>query len=127
MLPTVRDSNALRASLHCAHNSPNTTLSWYRGSQEVITMNTRTIHDNGTLEFNPLIADADLTPGGVKYHCRLSNGFGSVISRTNPTRISQHCISRYITVTVVKSSCALVTRRSASVIKVGVNVHVSRH
>ena len=81
MLPTVRDNYPVRASLHCVHNSPNTTLSWYRGSQQVTSDVTRTIHPNGTLEFNPLIANADLTAEGVEYHCRLSNTFGSVISR----------------------------------------------
>ena len=48
---------------------------------------------------------------------------------TNPLRVSYRCISRSFTVTVVKSSCTSVTRRSASVIKVGmayVNIRVSR-
>ena len=52
------------------------------------------------------------------------------VMETNPIRVSQRYISRYITVTVAKSSCTLVTRRSTSVIKVGVayvHVHVSRH
>ena len=82
VLPTTRGSDPVGASLHCAHNSPNTTLSWYRGSQQVTSGSTRTIHDNGTLEFHPLIANVDLTAEGVEYHCRLSNTFGSVISRT---------------------------------------------
>ena len=82
MLPTTRGSVGLHAALHCAHDSPNTTLTWYRGIELVATGNTRTIHDNGTLEFHPLIANADLTEDGIEYHCRLSNAFGSVISRT---------------------------------------------
>ena len=82
VLPTTRGSDPIGASLHCAHESPNTTLSWYRGSQQVTSSGTRTIHDNGTLEFHPLIANADLTAEGVEYHCRLSNAFGSIISRT---------------------------------------------
>ena len=82
MLPTTRDNEALNASLQCAYDSPNTTLTWYRGTNLVTTGNTRTIHDNGTLEFHPLIANADLTEDGVEYHCILSNAFGSVISRT---------------------------------------------
>ena len=82
VLATVRDNNAIGASLHCAHSSPNTTLSWYRGTTQITSGGTRTIHDNGTLEFHPLIANADLTPEGVEYHCILSNAFGSVISRT---------------------------------------------
>ena len=92
MLPTTRGSDPVGASLHCAHNSPNTTLSWYRGSTQVISDMTRTIHDNGTLEFNPLIANADLTAEGVEYHCRLSNPFGSVISRTAILKLASKLI-----------------------------------
>ena len=82
MLPTTRDNEALNASLHCAHDSPNTTVIWYRGSVQITNGTTRTIHDNGTLEFDPLIANVDLTEDGIEYHCILSNAFGSVISRT---------------------------------------------
>ena len=82
MLPTTRDNEALNAALHCAHNSSNTSLTWYRNSVQITGGGTRTIHDNGTLEFHPLIAMADLTEDGVEYHCRLFNAFGSVISRT---------------------------------------------
>ena len=82
VLPTTRDNNALSAALHCACDSPNTTLTWYRNSVQITSGGTRTIHDNGTLEFHPLIANADLTEEGVEYHCILSNAFGSVISRT---------------------------------------------
>ena len=82
MLPTTRDNEALSAALHCAHSSPNTTVTWYRGSVQITSGGTRTIYDNGTLEFHPLIANADLTEEGIEYHCRLSNTFGSVISRT---------------------------------------------
>ena len=81
VLPTTRNNDALNASLHCAHDSPNTTLTWYRNSVQITSGTTRTIHGNGTLEFHPLIANADLTEEGVEYHCRLSNAFGSVISR----------------------------------------------
>ena len=48
---------------------------------------------------------------------------------TNPLRDSYRCIRRYFTVTVIKSSCTVVTRQSASVINVGVayvNVRVSK-
>ena len=96
MLPTVRGSNPLGASLHCAHDSPNTTVTWYRGSQQVTSGGTRTIHPNGTLEFNPLIANADLTPEGVEYHCRLSNAFGSVISRTAILKLVGKLHSYYV-------------------------------
>ena len=82
MLPTIRGSDPVGASLHCAHDSSNTTVTWYRGSQQVTSGGTRTIHPNGTLEFHTLIANADLSEEGVEYHCRLSNAFGSVISRT---------------------------------------------
>ena len=82
MLPTIKGSDPVGASLHCAHNSPNTTLSWYRGSTQITNDDTRTVHDNGTLEFHPLIANVDLTADGVKYNCILSNAFGSVSSRS---------------------------------------------
>ena len=48
---------------------------------------------------------------------------------TNLLRVSYRCIRRSFTVTVIKSSCTRVTRRSASVINVGVaygNVRVSK-
>ena len=82
VLPTRRGSDPIGASLHCSHDSPNTTLSWYRGTTKITNDGTRTIHDNGTLEFHPLIANADLTEEGIEYHCILSNALGSVISRT---------------------------------------------
>ena len=82
VLPTTRGSDPVGASLHCAHNSPNTTVTWYRESTQITSSDNRTIHDNGTLEFNPLIANVDLTAEGVEYHCILSNASGSVISRT---------------------------------------------
>ena len=49
---------------------------------------------------------------------------------TNPIRVSWCCIRCQFTVTAIKSSCTRVTRRSSSVIRVGVvyvNIHVSRH
>ena len=82
MLAIVRDGNPVGAFLHCAHNSPNTTLKWFRGSVELDLGIFRTIHDNGTLEFTLLIDNFDLSDTGVEYHCMLSNAFGSVISRT---------------------------------------------
>ena len=82
VLATIRDNNAIGESLHCSHNSPNTALTWYRGSVQITNGTTRTIHDNGTLEFHPLIANVDLTEEGVEYHCILTNAFGSVTSRT---------------------------------------------
>ena len=95
VLPTVRDRNPVGASLHCAHNSPNTTLLWYRGSIEETGGGTRTIHPNGTLEFHPLIANGDVTEEGVEYHCRLSNAFGSVISRTAILKLASKSCSYY--------------------------------
>ena len=53
-----------------------------------------------------------------------------LIMETNPIKVSQCCISRQFPVAVIKSNCTLVTRRSASVVKVDVaymNAHVSRH
>ena len=83
MLPTVKDGNPLSASIHCWHDgSPNTTLTWFRNGVPLTGGPTRILHPNGTLELNPLIADADLTEEGVQYYCMLSNAFGSVISRT---------------------------------------------
>ena len=82
VLPTTRGGVPIGGSLHCAYSPPNTTVTWYRGTTQVTSGNTRTIHDNGTLEFHPLIATVDLTEEGVEYHCRLSNAFGSAISRT---------------------------------------------
>ena len=93
VLPTTRGSNPVGASLHCVHDSPNTTLSWYRGSTQVTSGSTRTIHDNGTLEFNPLIANADLTADGIEYHCILSNAFGSIISRTAILKLASKLIT----------------------------------
>ena len=93
MLPTVRGSDPVGTSLHCAHDSPNTTLSWYCGSQQVLSGGTRTIYPNGTLEFHPLIANADLTEEGVEYRCRLSNTFGSVISRAAILKLASKLIA----------------------------------
>ena len=102
VLPTVRGSDPVGASQHCAHDSPNTTLSWYRGSQQVTSGGTRTIYRNGTLEFNPLIANVDITADGVEYHCVLSNAVGSVISRTAILRL----------VSKLKVLCAYVCKKS---------------
>ena len=82
MLPTFRDGNPVGASIHCAHESSNTTLKWFRGSAELDLGTTRTIHPNGTLEFTFLIDNVDLSATGIEYYCMLSNAFGSVISRT---------------------------------------------
>ena len=84
VLPTTRgnETHSARAVLHCAHCSPNTTVTWYRGSVQITSDITGTfIYYNGTLEFFPL-AYANLTEEGVEYHCILSNASGSVISRT---------------------------------------------
>ena len=65
---------------------------------------------------------------GVMKCNKTGYGYGLIMELCH-IRVSQHCISRYITVTVTKSSCTRVTRQSASVIKVGVacvNVHISR-
>ena len=82
LLPLSRDGTPIGASIHCAHDSPNTTLKWFRGSVELDLGTSRIIHDNGTLEFTILISGFDLSATGVEYHCMLSNTFGSVISRT---------------------------------------------
>ena len=92
VLYTVRGSNPVGASLHCAHNSTNTTLLWYRESERIFFGATRTIHPNGTLEFHPFIANADLTPEGIEYYCRLSNDFGSIISRTAILKLASKLI-----------------------------------
>ena len=82
MLPTFRDGNAVGASIHCAHDSPNTNLTWFRDSVKIVPGGTRILHANGTLEFTFLIDNVDLSASGVKYHCMLSNAFGSINSRT---------------------------------------------
>ena len=83
MLPTVSsDNNSVGASIHCTHETPNTTLTWYRNGEPLENDSTRIFHNNGTLEFRPLIDYADVTEEGVEYYCVLSNDFGSVISRT---------------------------------------------
>ena len=82
MLPTFRDGNPIGASIHCAHDFLDTIVTWFRGSTELTSGETRTIHDNGTLEFTFLIDGVDLSATGVEYHCILSNAFGSVVSRT---------------------------------------------
>ena len=82
MLPISRDGNPIGASLHCAHDSPDINVTWFRESEKLISGGTRILHDNGTLEFTLLIDNVDLSASGVEYHCMLSNAFGSVISRT---------------------------------------------
>ena len=83
VFPTVSsDNNPVGASIHCTHETPDTTLTWYRNGVVVTYDFTRRLHSNGTLEFRPLIGRADVTEEGVEYQCRLSNAFGSVISRT---------------------------------------------
>ena len=54
--------------------------------------------------------------------CIISIPVGLELNRvieTNLIRVSCHCIS-YSTLTVIQNSCTLVTKHSASVIKVGV-------
>ena len=106
MLATIRDNNAIGESLHCLYNFPNTILTWYRDSVQITNGTTRTIHDNGTLEFHPLIANADLTEEGVEYHCILSNAFGSVISRTAILKLASK-LFYIIRVMLRGSSCVL--------------------
>jgi len=85
VVPTRRENNmavSLGTSLSCTHDGgPGTTLTWFRGSTMLTNTSTITIHNNGTLELQPLV-DADYSPTGVEYHCVLSNQFGSVTSRT---------------------------------------------
>ena len=82
VLPTIRDGNPVGASIHCSHDSPDTTVTWFRNSTELNLDGTRILHDNGTLEFTFLIDNVDLSATGVHYYCVLSNAFGIVISRT---------------------------------------------
>jgi len=78
----TRNGVSLGTSLFCTHDgSPGTTLKWFRGSTMLTTKDTITIHNNGTLELQPLV-DADYSPTGVEYYCMLSNQFGNVVSRT---------------------------------------------
>ena len=82
VLPTVRDGEATTALLHCRHNTPDTTLTWYRDDEPLTYTSNRILLDNGTVEFRTLLVDIDVTPSGVRYQCMLSNAFGSVVSRT---------------------------------------------
>ena len=95
VLPTARGTDSVTASIHCTHNSPNTTLSWYRNGVPMVYDATRILHDNGTLEFRPLIDRADVTVDGVPYQCVLSNTFGSVISRTALLQSASELIIHY--------------------------------
>ena len=82
VLPTRRGNDLFNASIHCSHNSSNTTVTWYRNGAPLTYTDTRILYDNGTVEFRPLLAPIDVTTDGVEYHCVLSNASGSVISRT---------------------------------------------
>ena len=82
MLPTVIDGEATTASIHCSHNTPDTTLTWYRDDEPLTYTSNRVLLDNGTVEFRTLLAMIDVNPEGVRYQCMLSNAFGSVVSRT---------------------------------------------
>ena len=82
VLPTVIGTNSVSASIHCSHNSVNTTVTWFRNGVPLTYTANRILRDNGTVEFRPLIAAVDVTTEGVRYFCVLSNAFGSVISRT---------------------------------------------
>ena len=81
MLPTANDIESVSASIHCSHNTPNTTLVWFRNGVALTYPDTRILHDNGTVQFKPLIARVDVSAEGVKYQCMLSNAFGSIVSR----------------------------------------------
>ena len=99
MLPTVSsDNNPVSASIHCTHETPDTTLTWYRNGVVVTYDSTRRLHSNGTLEFRPLIDRADVSVQGVGYQCMLSNAFGSVISRTALLQSASKLIMLYILV-----------------------------
>ena len=108
VVPMTGDNATFIEALHCAHNSPNTTVTWYRGSVQITNGGTRTIHDNGTLEFHPLIANVDLTEEGVEYHCILTNASGSVISRTAILKLPSKLLF-FINVSVMlrEKSCLL--------------------
>ena len=82
VLPLHRGGTPSGAFIHCAHESPDTNLTWFRESEKITSGGTRIIHPNGTLQFTFLIDNFDLSDTGIKYHCMLSNAFGSVISRT---------------------------------------------
>ena len=99
MLPTARGTDSVTASIHCSHDTPNTTLVWFRNGVALTYTDTRILHDNGTVEFRPLIALVDVTAEGVKYQCMLSNAFGSVISRIAFLQSASKLIATYIYVT----------------------------
>ena len=110
VVPMTGDNATFTEALHCASFSPNTIITWYRGSVQITNGTTRTIHDNGTLEFHPLIVNVDLTEEGVEYHCILTNASGSVISRTAILKLpSKLFILFFINVSVMlrEKSCLL--------------------
>ena len=81
VLATVRDGQSATAFIHCSHITPNTIVTWYRNGAPLTFADTRVLHDNGTVEFRPLVAEVDVSAEGVEYQCMLSNAYGSVISR----------------------------------------------
>ena len=94
MLATTRNSNPIGASIYCSYNSSSTTtVTWYRESTQITSGGNRVIHGDGTLEFNPLMANVDLTEDGVEYRCVLSNAFGSVISRAAILKLASKLIN----------------------------------
>ena len=82
VLPISRGNNPVPASIHCSHDSPNTTLTWYRDGLPMVYDANRILHPNGTIEFRVLLERADVSVDGIEYYCQLYNSFGSVISRT---------------------------------------------
>ena len=67
VLPTARGTDSVTASIHCSHDTPNTTLVWFCNGVALTYTDTRILHDNGTVEFRPLIALIDVSAEGVRY------------------------------------------------------------
>ena len=82
LLYPVRNGVSVNGELFCGHDSPGATLRWFRNGNPLTNTGTRTVHDNGTVVFRPLISDVDISPTGIEYHCVVTNEYGSVISRT---------------------------------------------
>ena len=82
MLPISRGNDSVGALIHCSHDSPNTTLTWYRNGTLMVYDNNRILHPNGTLEFRVPLENVDVSVAGIEYYCELSNTLSSVISRT---------------------------------------------
>ena len=50
VLPTVIGTDSVNASMHCSHNSSDTTVTWFRNGVPLTYTGARILHDNGTVD-----------------------------------------------------------------------------